>query len=110
MVTSSTPTSITLTWEQTEESADAVDRYEINYEFSVIECSEEGGSFGPVPVTVNNASLRRYTLNSSPSTPVQEDSRYFITLTAVNSVARSEAAAAIPSHFTTPYAGKLLST
>ena len=87
-----------------------MDRYEINYEFSVIECGVDGGSFGPVTVTVNNGSLRRYTLNSSSSTPVQEDSRYFITLTAVNSVTRSEAAAAFPSPFTTPDAGKPLAT
>ena len=84
-----TPTSITLTWEQPE-GADAVDRYEINYRYLIEECESEGGRLlPPVTVSVNDGTLRRYTLNNSASTPVEEDSVFRITLTAVNSVTRS---------------------
>ena len=89
-ISSPTVTSITLTWEQPEED-DTVDGYVINYEFCVNEClGELGHSFPAITVMVNNGSLRRYTLTDSPSTPVEEDSRYFITLTAINSVTRSD--------------------
>ena len=82
-------TSITLTWEQAE-GANAVDRYEINYGYFIEECELEGGRpFPPVTVSVNDGTLRRYTLNNSASTPVEEDSLFRITLTAVNSVTRS---------------------
>ena len=84
-----TPTSITLTWEQPE-GADAVDIYEINYFYIIDECRSEGGRVFPsVIVLVNDGTLRRYTLNNSASTPMEEDSVFQITLTAVNSVTRS---------------------
>ena len=84
-----TPTSITLTWEQPE-GADAVDRYEISYRYLIEECESEGGRMFPAAtVSVNDGTLRRYTLNNSASTPVEEDSLFRITLTAVNSVTRS---------------------
>jgi hypothetical protein len=86
-----TPTSIALTWDQTE-GADAVNRYEINYRYFINECeleSDGGRPFPPVTVLVNDGSLRRYTVNSSASTPVEEDSAFRITLTSVNSVTRS---------------------
>jgi hypothetical protein len=84
-----TPTSITLTWEQPE-GANAVDRYEINYLYIIEECDLEGGGpFPAVTVSVNDGTLRTYTLNNSASTPVEEDSLFRITLTAVNSVTRS---------------------
>ena len=88
-VTSSTATSITLTWEQPE-GADAVDRYEINYHYLIEECESEGGRpFPAVTVSVNDGTLRRFTLSNSVSSPVEEDSVFQITLTAVNSVTRS---------------------
>ena len=86
----SPPTSITLTWEQPE-GADAVDGYEINYSYDVIECVSDGSTrpFSPVTVTLNNGSLSSYTIMNSHMTPVEEDSQYTISITAVNSVGRS---------------------
>ena len=89
MVSSPSPTSFTLTWEQPE-GADAVDSYWIGYEYSVHECIDEGGSFPAVTVMVHKGSLRSYTMTNSVSTPVEEDSSFFITLTAVTSVTRSD--------------------
>ena len=67
-----------------------MDRYEINYYYTIEECDlEGGGAFPPVTVLVNNGSLRRYTLNNSASTPVEEDSVLRITLTAINNAIRS---------------------
>ena len=84
-----TATSITLTWEQPE-GANAVDKYEINYLYIINECQLEGGRiFPPVTVSENDGTLRRYTLNNSGLTPVEEDSLFRIILTAVNSVTRS---------------------
>ena len=82
-------TSIHLTWEQPEGSADAVDNYEINYTYVVDECPSEGGNIPPVTVTLSNGSLWSYTLKNSSLTPVEEDSIYFITLIARNSVTES---------------------
>ena len=84
-----TATSITLTWEQPE-GANAVDKYEINYQYIVEECEMEGGrTFPSVTVPVSDGTLRRYTVNNSASTPVEEDTMFRIILTAVNSVIRS---------------------
>ena len=67
-----------------------MDKYEINYRYFIDECQlEGGGTFSPVTVSVNDGTLRRYTLNNSASSPVEEDSLFIITLTAVNSVIRS---------------------
>ena len=66
-----------------------MDRYEINYHYTINECVNEEGSFPPVIVSVNDGTLRRFTLNNSASTPVEEDSEFRITLTAVNSETRS---------------------
>ena len=67
-----------------------MDGYEINYRYFIEECESEGGRpFLPVIVLVNDGTLRRYTLNNSASSPVEEDSLFRITLTAVNSVTRS---------------------
>ena len=67
-----------------------MDRYEINYRYFVEECDLEGGRvYPPVTVSVSDGTLRRYTLNNSASTPVEEDSVFRITLTAVNHVTRS---------------------
>ena len=65
--------------------------YEINYSYDVIECVRDRDTrpFPPVTVTLNNGSLRSYTISNSPTTPVEEDSRYTISITAVNSVGGS---------------------
>ena len=90
MASSPTPTTIILTWEQPE-GADAVDSYEINYLFLIHQCDDEGvGNFPQaITVSVGNSSLRRYTLSNSASIPVEEDSLFQFSLTAVNSVTRS---------------------
>ena len=100
---STTATSITLTWEQPK-GADAVDRYEINYHYLIEECEFEGGGLFPsVTVTVSDGTLRRYTLNNSASTPVEEDSVFRVTLTAINNATRSVASQ--PAMTTTAEAG-----
>ena len=98
-----TPTSITLTWGQPE-GANAVEKYEINYCYFIEECEAEGGrTFPPVTVSLNDGTLRRYTLNNSDLTSVEEDSVFQITLTAVNSMTRS--APSQPVRTTTAEAG-----
>ena len=102
-----TPTTITLTWEQPE-GADAVNRYEINYRYFIEKCESEGGRMFPaVSVSVNDGTLRRYTLNNSASTPVEEDSEFQITLTAANSVIRLRSVPSQPAMTTTAEAGIL---
>lgn len=82
-----TAMSISLIWNQPPASVDAVDSYEINYNFTVNECSgsTRSNSF-PVTVIVDDIddTARGYTL-----TPVEEDSTYSIHLSALNSVTRS---------------------
>ena len=81
-----------------------MDRYEINYHYFIDECESEGGRpFPPVTVSVTDGTLRRYTLNNSASTPVEEDSQFRITLTAINNVTRSVASQ--PAMTTTVEAG-----
>ena len=66
--------------------------YEIIYRYVIEECElklEGGRMFPPVAVFVNDGTLRRYTLNDSSSTPVEEDSVFRISLTGVNSVTTS---------------------
>ena len=43
----------------------------------------------PVVLMFNDSSLRSYTIMDSRDTPVEEDSRYTITITAFNSVGRN---------------------
>ena len=107
MVSSPTPTSITLTWEQPE-GAGAVDRYEIIYDRTIDECGGGIGSFPTVTVVLDDGSLRSYTLTNTSSTPVEEDSMYFITLRAVNDVTRSDTTMAFPSPVITADAGLLI--
>ena len=81
-------------------------RYEINYHYFIDECESEGGRpFPPVTVSVNDGTLRRYTLNDSASTPVEEDSWFQITLTAINSVTRTRSVPSQPTLTTTAEAG-----
>ena len=95
-------TSINLTWEQPKGSADVVDSYEISYNFTVDECSGDEGNF-PLVTVMLSGSLRNYTIMNSPTTPVEEDSTYSISLTALNSVGRS--AMTIITNVTTNTAG-----
>ena len=85
-----------------------MDTYEINNDRIVNQCSDDIGSFLTVTVILDNGSLRSYTLTNSSSTPVEEDSRYFITLKAVNSVMRSDTIIAFPSPITTADEGLLV--
>ena len=82
-------TSIIFTWEQPQ-GADAVDCYEIKYNFTINECYRTNHGYRSFTVEINNGSARSYNLLNSTATPVEEDSMYNITLTAGNSVARSE--------------------
>ena len=81
--------SITITWEQ-DLSSDVL-WYEIQYNFTIRECLDNTWNAWNIwNVTINNGSLRNYTLVNSTVTPVEEDSDYFIMLTAVNSDGKSE--------------------
>ena len=84
-------TSIRLTWNPPGGTDDVpVNSYEINYEYSVIQCSGEGGSFPPITIRMIDGSLREYTIENSTITPVEEESKYNIILRAVNPVDTSE--------------------
>ena len=64
--------------------------------FFIEECEFEGGrSFPSFTVPVNDGTHRRYILNNSASTPVEEDSVFQITLVAVNRVIRSAASQSV---------------
>ena len=92
-----TPTSITLTWEQL--GGPDVDGYEINYRYIISEC---GDLRDPPAITLPNSSQRSYTIENGADTPVEEDSDYQISLIAINSVGNSSEA---PVQVTTPEAG-----
>ena len=81
--------SINLTWEQPL-GGDIVDYYEINYNFTINECIGTVDGYGSGTVMINDSSTRSYSITNGASTPVEEDSIYCITLTAVNSIERSE--------------------
>lgn len=74
-------TSISLSWTQ---PGDSVDSYEINYSYSVNQCDGVEGDFPSVTITISNGTLRSYIITNSPTTPVEEDSMYTITLTAIS--------------------------
>ena len=82
-------TSIMLTWDQ--DGGDVVDSYEIVYTYNVNaypgSCVRSNND--PITVTVNDGSTRSFTLSNSAETPVEEDSTYTISLTAINSAGRS---------------------
>ena len=90
-------TSISITWQQAE--GDVVERYEIEYTFNVNAypgfCDRSNTDL--ITVMVNDSAARSYTLSNSAITPVEEDSTYSISLTAVNSAGRSELAKVTPS-------------
>ena len=64
-----------------------VDSYDINYRYNVRNC---GGS-DSATISVPDSSVKSYVIMNSSDTPVEEDSTYFISLTAVNNVNRSDA-------------------
>ena len=89
MVPPSSPaTSISLTWDQPQ-ATEAIDGYNITYSYQINECIGEGTAMATFVVMLNNGLQRNYTIMSSPDTPVEEDSRYTITITAINSAGRS---------------------
>ena len=75
-----TSTSITLTWTQPE-PLDLVHSYVITYTYVVRECS---GVNETVIVSVNDSSVRRYAIQNSTETPIEEDSVYSVSLVAVD--------------------------
>lgn len=83
---SATPTSISILWEQ--EPCSEVLSYELQYHFNIQECSDYNEQNWTI--TIFDTSLRQYTILNSTETPVEEDSIYHITLTAVNSDGRRE--------------------
>ena len=94
-------TSISLTWEQPR-GADAVDSYEIKYNFTIDECS--GHNFPLVTVMLNNHLQRSYIITNSSTTPVEEDSTYSISLTAIYNAGRSTATTVTSTVKTAPAA------
>ena len=82
-------TSICLIWDQPL-GADAVTRYKIVYSYTVNECiGEDTRPIPPVTVVLNDDALRSYTIINNLISPVDEDSNYLFTVTAVNSVTES---------------------
>ena len=99
-VTATTATSIAVTWEH---PGGLVDRYELTYRYIINEC---GNNMRDPPVIVTlNSSQSSYTIENGPSTPVEEDSDYSISLVAINSAGRSSSDSDLA---TTPEAGMIL--
>ena len=86
-------------WEYPEETA--VDGFNISYTFTFNEC---GGFEQTASVLLSDSSLRSYTITNNSATPVEEDSRYTITMVAVNGTSMSESSNT--AEHTTPPAGK----
>ena len=82
-------TSISLSWEQPlGADHDAVQSYQINYNYTLNECFKD--SVGRIMQgSVNVGNVRTYNLSNSSQTPVEEDSVYSITVTAINNVVSS---------------------
>jgi predicted phage tail protein len=78
-VTTPTATTLTVTWTA---SAD-IEQFEVTYSYTVNRCSDTGG---PVTANITNGSMRSYTLNN-----LNEDSRYTITVRAINTVGSTRA-------------------
>ena len=87
MAMPTSPTSITVTWDHLSGGPD-VDSFEINYNYILNECSSVRNQ--TVNVIISNSSQRSYIIENGPDTPVEEDSRYSISIIARNSVGRSE--------------------
>ena len=64
--------------------------FKITYTYEINECRDENTlPFPPVTVTLNNRSLRGHTIVNSSLSPVEEDSVFTVSVTAVNSVTES---------------------
>lgn len=92
--TSTTATTINLTWSQP--LGDIVDQYIITYHFTERDCGFSGGSNIMIPVA---GSSRAHTL-----TGVEENSHYFIRITANNAAGNSPP---VLTSLTTSIAGKI---
>ena len=80
-------TSIHLSWSQPQ-GAEAVKGYLINYNYTINECSiDNAGQAVQESVTVGN--VTSFNLSINYTVVVEEDSVYFITVTAVNNVTNS---------------------
>jgi predicted phage tail protein len=73
-VTTHTATALTVNWT----ASGDIDQFEITYSYTVNSCSENGG---PVMVNITDGLMRSYTLDN-----LNEDSRYTITVRAINIV------------------------
>jgi hypothetical protein len=71
-VASPTATSLRITWTV----SGFIDQFEVTYEYSTYRCIDIGG---PVTVNISDGSVRAYTLDN-----LNEDSRYTITVRAIN--------------------------
>ena len=90
LVATAMTNSILLTWDLPLEGLNAVDSYELYYEYAINQCSGNESMIQPVAATIADGTLRSFTIENSSSTPVEEDSVYsVIRLRAVNSVDRS---------------------
>ena len=94
--------SISISWNQ--QNQDVVTRYEINYSYTVNHCPQ----YRPVQNTIVNVSgsMRIYTLLNTSENPIEEDSIYTITITAINPAGRSRASTGVL--YTLPSGGCLL--
>ena len=72
LVTTPTATTLTVTWTVT----GFIDQFEVAYSYTVNRCSATGG---PFTVTIPDGSMRSHTLRD-----LNEDSRYTITVRAIN--------------------------
>ena len=71
--------SIIITWDQ--DLSSEVQWYELQYNFTIRECEIRSGN---VEVGMIDRFLRKYTLENSTETPIEEDSAYTVFLSAVN--------------------------
>ena len=86
LISTSTESSIFLQWEQDKNSL--IDRYEIVYNYTVRRCGIPNTL--SIKISISNDGTSRHNLSNSDTTPIEEDSEYSISLTAMNSVGRSE--------------------
>ena len=69
-----------------------VTRYEINYSYTANSCQSQ-----PIPNVIVNVSgtVRSHKLLNTSETPIEEDSIYTISITAINPAGRSQAPAIV---------------
>ena len=69
--------------------------YEIKYNYSIDECAGMGSPTPEVTVGISDGTLTMYTISDSSTSPVEEDSNYMITLTAISNGMRSAPSATV---------------